>query len=121
MKILAVDDSSVMRRIMGNAVQLLGYELLEAGDGVSALKILEKEYENIALILLDWNMPQMNGPEFIKYYKADDRFKNIPFMMVTTESDRQNVISAVKMGAINYLCKPFTQQDLTIKIMESLE
>ncbi|MFP4459799.1 MAG: response regulator [Candidatus Zixiibacteriota bacterium] len=120
MKILSVDDSKVMRMIISNAVDLLDYDFLEAQNGKEALKILEDQYKDIKLILIDWNMPEMNGPELIENLKNDERYKSIPFMMVTTENERLHIIQAVKAGAKNYVTKPFTQQDLTVKIMETL-
>ena len=120
MKILSVDDSATIRRIIHNITDVLGYDFLEAKDGVEALEILEKEYADIGLVLLDWNMPNMDGFTALKRIKADERYKNIPVTMVTTEGERTKVVQAVSAGASNYLVKPFSQEDLSTKIMESL-
>lgn len=120
MKILSVDDSATIRRIIKNIVDVLGYEFLEAADGQAALDILAKEYADVGLVLLDWNMPVLNGYDTLKAIKADGRFKNIPVTMVTTESERIRVIEAIKAGAKNYVTKPFTQDELTNKIMQCL-
>lgn len=119
-KILSVDDSAVIRRIIRGAVEMLQYSFLEAGDGFSALALLETEYQEVELILLDVNMPGMSGLDLLERLKQDERFKSIPVMMVTTESERTRMIRALKAGAVNYVCKPFTQEELTTKMVESL-
>jgi len=120
MKILTVDDSRAIRMIIGGVVATLGYEVVEADCGVSALKVLSGSSDDIGLVLLDWNMPGMNGLEVLKAIKADERFKDIPVMMVTTEGEKKNIIQAIQAGATNYLIKPFTQEELAAKIMECL-
>lgn len=119
-KILSVDDSRIMRSIMRGAVEALGYDFLEAADGVEGLAVLEGESAEVDLILLDVNMPNMDGFTMLEKLKQDDRFGHIPVMMVTTESERVQVIRGIKAGAANYLCKPFTQEDLSTKIVETL-
>jgi two-component system, chemotaxis family, chemotaxis protein CheY len=120
MKILSADDSVMIRKVIKNAVEVLGYGFLEARDGREALDILEKECADVGLILLDWNMPRLNGLEVLKKVKADDRFKAIPIMMVTTEVERAKVIEAISAGAKNYVMKPFSHEDLMAKIMQSM-
>lgn len=119
-KILSVDDSSIVRKIIRNAVEAMEYELLEAYDGKEALSILETNYNDIALILLDWNMPGMGGFDFLKAVKSHFLFKSIPVMMITTESEKDSIIKAVQAGISNYLLKPFKNEELTRKIMETL-
>ncbi|NLN40455.1 MAG: response regulator [Clostridiales bacterium] len=120
MRVLSVDDSAMVRKIIRGAVEVLDGDLLEASDGIEALELLEKQYKYIDLILLDWNMPRLNGMEVLKKLKADRRFRSIPVMMVTTESERQNIVSAIQQGAIHYLIKPFTIEELIKRIMECL-
>ncbi len=120
MKILSIDDSGIIRKIIKSSVGVLGYDFIEAEDGEEALKLLSDEYNEIGLILLDWNMPGLDGYELLKILKSDDRYKEIPVMMVTTESEKSNIIRAIKAGAINYLTKPFSNEDLLTKIMECL-
>lgn len=120
MKILSVDDSSIIRRIINGTIEVLGYEMLEASNGEEALDVLSKNHEEIALILLDWNMPGMNGFELLCKIKEDQTLSRIPVMMVTTESERNNIIKAIKAGAKHYVTKPFTQEDLATRIMECL-
>ena len=119
-KVLSVDDSGVMRRIIGRTVDVLGYGFLEASNGVEGLGVLAKHHADIALIILDVNMPEMDGFEFLARVKASPQFQAIPVMMLTTESERGKIIQAIKAGAVNYICKPFTPEDLTVKITESL-
>jgi two-component system, chemotaxis family, chemotaxis protein CheY len=120
MKILSADDSVMIRRVIKNAVDVLGYAFLEAKDGQEAVDIVDKEYADIGLILLDWNMPRLNGLDVLKKLKSDERFKKIPVMMVTTEVERAKVIEAISAGAKNYVMKPFSHEDLVAKIMQCL-
>ena len=117
MKILSVDDSAIIRKIIRNGVELLDYEFIEAGDGQEALAILEESYNDIGLILLDWNMPGMDGLDFLQKIKENSVMQYVPVMMVTTESEKENIIKAIQAGAINYMVKPFTIEELTKKIV----
>lgn len=117
-KILSVDDSSIIRKIIRSSVEVLNYSLLEASSGNEALSILVREHESIKLILLDWNMPGMNGLELLKIIKKDNLYRNIPVMMVTTEGEKENIVKAVQAGVANYLLKPFTSEELTKKVMQ---
>jgi two-component system chemotaxis response regulator CheY len=120
MKVLSADDSTMIRRVIKNAVDVLGYGFLEAKDGQEAIEIMEKEFSDVGLILLDWNMPRLNGLEVLKKLKADNRFKNIPVMMVTSEVERSKVIEAITIGAKNYVMKPFSHENLIAKISQTL-
>lgn len=119
-KVLSVDDSGVMRRIIGRTVDVLGYGFLEASNGLEALEVVAKNHEDIALIILDVNMPEMDGFEVLGKLKKDKAYKSIPVMMLTTESERSRIVEAIQAGAVNYICKPFQSEDLTVKIAESL-
>jgi two-component system chemotaxis response regulator CheY len=120
MKILTVDDSRMIRTIIKGVIETLDYEAVEAECGAAAMEVLEKDAADIALVLLDWNMPGMNGLEVLQAIKANDALKHIPVMMVTTEAEKSNIVRAIQSGAVNYLTKPFQQQDLVTKIMECL-
>lgn len=119
-KILTVDDSRVMQRIISGSIEMLDYEPLKANNGQQALEVLKEHSEDVALILLDWNMPIMNGYETLVAIKASSKFRGIPVMMVTTEREQANVVKAIQAGAKHYLTKPFSQQDLATRIMECL-
>ncbi|HBF38653.1 MAG TPA: response regulator [Firmicutes bacterium] len=120
MKVLSVDDSAIVRKIIRGAVEVLNYDFLEAGDGAEALEVLEKEWQETILILLDWNMPGMNGYECLVALKKHPEFQTIPVMMVTTESEKDNIVKAIQAGAAHYMTKPFTIEELIKKIMECL-
>ena len=119
-KILSADDSLLMRTIIRRVVESLGYDFLEAADGRAALEAIESHHEDIHLVLLDVNMPEIDGFAALKAIKGDERYKNIPVMMVTTESERAQIIRALKIGAVNYVTKPFSHEELSTKIVESL-
>ncbi|MDD3268940.1 MAG: response regulator [Syntrophomonadaceae bacterium] len=119
-KILSVDDSAIVRIMIKKGVEAMGYECLEASDGQEALEVLGRECKEISLILLDWNMPGMNGMEFLNIIKADTRYKGIPVMMVTTESEKASIVKAIQSGVANYMLKPFTEEDMKKKVMACL-
>jgi len=119
-KVLSVDDSGVMRRIIGRTVDVLGYGFLEAANGLEALDVVAKNHNDILLIILDVNMPEMNGFEVLERLKADPTYKSIPVMMLTTESERSRIVQAIQAGAANYLTKPFSQDDLVTKMAACL-
>ena len=114
MKILVVDDSSTMRRIICNTLKQLNQnEIVEAGDGLEGLDAL-KAKPDVGLILTDWNMPNMNGLDFLTKVRAEKA--TLPVVMITTEAEKQNVVTAIKAGANNYIVKPFTPEVLKEKI-----
>jgi two-component system chemotaxis response regulator CheY len=120
MSILVVDDFATMRRIVRNILKQLGYENIhEADDGSSALEILKRE--KIQFIISDWNMPQMSGIELLKTVRATEEWKDLPFLMVTAEGQKENVIEAVKNKVNNYIVKPFTPEILMEKIGKIFE
>lgn len=119
--ILSVDDSSTLRKMVRSVVEGLNYDFLEAADGKEALSIISKEYERIALILLDWNMPEMNGIEFLTELKKGSLYKGIPVLMVTTMGEKSNILRAIQAGAANYLLKPFSGDELKTKIRQTLK
>ena len=117
-KILSIDDSATMRMMLRKTVEELGYEFLEASEGNKGLQVLSNQAENIYLILLDWNMPGMNGLEFLQKVKTNIQYQSIPIIMVTTEAEKENVIKALQYGVKNYILKPFTNEELTQKIKQ---
>jgi two-component system chemotaxis response regulator CheY len=120
MKILSVDDSTTMRRIIGRVVGMLGYDFIEASNGAEALALLEKDCSDIGLVIMDINMPEMDGITALQTIKANPALKHLPVMMVTTDSDRARIIQAVQAGAANYVTKPFTHDDLVSKIAATM-
>ncbi|MCX6937016.1 MAG: response regulator [Verrucomicrobia bacterium] len=120
MKILVVDDSAVMRRIVASSAALLGADCTGAGDGAQAIAQLESDPAGFQLVCLDWNMPVMGGLEFLYTLRNDPRWKDLPVLMITTEGSRDSIIAALKAGATGYLTKPFNQQDLQSKMIDCL-
>lgn len=116
MKILIVDDFPTMRRIVKTLLKQNGYQnFVEAEDGVKAFETL-KSQPGIEFVVSDWNMPNMTGLELLKAVRADKKFKKMPFLMVTAEAEKENIIEAVKSGVSNYVVKPFTGQTLAEKM-----
>ncbi|WP_373072461.1 response regulator [Sulfurimonas sp.] len=116
MKILVVDDSSTMRRIIKNTLARLNYkDVLEGADGVEGWDAINAN-PDVEMLITDWNMPEMNGLELVKKVRADDRFTDLPIIMVTTEGGKAEVITALKAGVNNYIVKPFTPQVLKEKL-----
>ena len=117
--VLVVDDFATMRRIIKTSLKKLGFNnVVEAEDGQDALNAMKKD--NFCLIISDWNMPNMTGIEFLRAVRGDDRFKNIPFIMVTAEGQKQNVVEAVNSGVSNYIVKPFSPETLGEKLKKVL-
>jgi len=114
MKFLVVDDSATMRRIVVNSLRRIGYEdCIEAADGAEALGVFDASVE---FVITDWNMPNMGGLDFVRRLRATDAGTNVPILMVTTRSVRDDIIQAAQAGVNNYVVKPFTPQVLKEKI-----
>lgn len=120
MRILSVDDSAATRLFIKKAIDILDFDFLEAGDGKEGLEVLARENGKVDLILLDRHMPVMDGMEMLVALKSNESYKDIPVTMVTVETERDEIHNAIEQGAKNYLIKPFTQEKLIGKIMESL-
>lgn len=119
MKILLVDDSKMMRNIQKKVLDGLGgVEYAEAGDGVEALKILASTTGGFQLILIDWNMPNMDGITLVRQIRTTD--KKTPLIMVTTEAEKSRIMEALKAGVNNYALKPFTPEALLEKVKQTL-
>ena len=117
MRILIVDDSQTMRNIQKSTLKQLGHtDFAEAGDGQDALSRVD--VFNPDLILVDWNMPVMDGITFVKQYRAKGR--KVPIIMITTEAEKTRVVEAIKAGVNNYLVKPFTPESLGQKVTETM-
>jgi two-component system chemotaxis response regulator CheY len=115
-KAMIVDDSRAMRMILRRALAELGYGAAEAGNGQEALALLEQQGESVSLMLVDWNMPVMCGLDLVKAVRADRRFRGIPLIMVTTETEIDHISQALEAGANEYVMKPFTKEVLEDKL-----
>ena len=119
MTVLVVDDFSTMRRIVKNILRDLEFkEILEAEDGTAAVKILESQ--KVDLVVSDWNMPKMSGLELLKWVRANETTQAMPFLMVTAEAQKENIIEAAKAKVSNYIVKPFTAETLAEKLKKIL-
>jgi len=113
MKILVVDDSTTMRRIIANSLKAAGFDdIVEAGDGAEALKTMA----GVELVLTDWNMPNMDGLSLVKELRGDPAHAGLPIIMVTSEGAREEVMEALSAGVNDYIVKPFTKDVLAVKV-----
>ena len=119
-KISIVDDFVTVRKLIKNYLKEFGYRnTVEAEDGALAMKALKSQ--TIDFIISDWNMPNMSGIELLIAMRADIDFCKIPFLMITAEAAKDNIIEALKAGVSNYIVKPFTPAKLNEKIVQILE
>jgi len=115
MKVLVVDDFATLRRIIKNVLKQIGFiNILEADDGTAALGVLKEN--KVDLIISDWNMPKMNGLDLLKTVRKEEATKKVPFVMVTAEAQKDNVLQAVQAGVSNYIVKPFTADAVKEKL-----
>jgi two-component system chemotaxis response regulator CheY len=117
-KALVVDDSRTMRRILGRMLEDFGYTVFQAGHGLEGLEVIERESEAgpFTLILADWNMPEMNGLDFVRALRKDARSHATAVMMVTTETQVEQMVKALAAGASEYVMKPFTKEVIEDKL-----
>lgn len=112
---LVLDDSRAMRMILGRILREIGYDVVDAADGREGLAVLrEGPLPEIALI--DWNMPEMNGLEFVNAVRAEQAWRDMTLMMVTTESEASQIVKALAAGAHEYVIKPFTKEAIVEKL-----
>ena len=120
LRILVVDDSPTMRRIIVGQLNQAGYyDVGDAEDGLDALDELEDGGYNF--VLTDWNMPNMDGLQFIREVRSREKFKDLPILVVTTRNAKQDVMTAIKEGANNFVVKPFGPSTLNEKITKVLQ
>jgi two-component system chemotaxis response regulator CheY len=115
MRALVIDDSSSMRAILRQYMRQLDYEVVEACNGQDALKRCE-EVRDIDIALVDWNMPVMNGLDFVRAVRARKEYDGVKLMMVTTENDAEHIETALSAGANEFVMKPFTYEVLEEKV-----
>ena len=115
MRALVIDDSKAIRAILGKMLRDMGCEVEEAEDGRVALEVLKKEAP-LDIALVDWNMPEMNGYDFVKAVRAMREYDELRLMMVTTENEISKMIEALDAGADEYVMKPFTKEIIVEKL-----
>ena len=115
MHALVVDDSRAMRSILARLMTGLGFEVSQAGDGAEALSVIDGGVRP-DVVLVDWNMPVMDGLTFIKTVRSRDDLRDISLMMVTTESEQAQIVRALAAGAHEYVIKPFSDEVIAEKL-----
>jgi two-component system chemotaxis response regulator CheY len=115
MRAVVIDDSRAIRKILGKRLQEAGYDVVEAGNGREALEVLGTAGK-VRLALIDWNMPEMNGLEFIRAVRHQHEYEGMVLLMVTTETEMSQMVRAPAAGANEYLMKPFTINALNEKL-----
>ena len=113
---MVVDDSKAIRMILSKTLAEVGFDVCEASNGKEALAVFAREGSDISLVLVDWNMPQMDGLEFVKRLRADPRHSSVVLMMVTTETEVEQMVKALEAGANEYVMKPFTKEIIEDKL-----
>ncbi|PIQ98184.1 MAG: response regulator [Nitrospinae bacterium CG11_big_fil_rev_8_21_14_0_20_56_8] len=115
MRILVIDDSRAIRLILSQILKQLGFEVAEASNGQEALDKL-KEAGKFEMAMVDWNMPVMNGYDFVVAVRSNPAYNDMRLMMVTTETEMSQVIKALEAGANEYVMKPFTKEMIQEKL-----
>jgi two-component system chemotaxis response regulator CheY len=115
MRALVIDDSRAIRLMVGKTVRELGFEVLEAGNGVEGLAQLQAA-GRVDLVLVDWNMPEMDGYQFLLAARGNSAWRDMPIIMVTTETEMSQMQRALDAGASEYIMKPFTRDILREKL-----
>ena len=113
---LVIDDSRTIRSILSKKLVHLGFKVSDAENGQEALDILH-ETPLISLALVDWNMPVMNGLEFVKAVRAEKAYDKLTIVMVTTETETSQMVAALNAGANDYIMKPFTDEIIVERLM----
>ena len=115
MRALVIDDSRAIRMIIGRVLKANGFGVVEACHGREALDYLEGE-DKFDLAMVDWNMPEMNGYEFVQAVRADPSYNDLCVVMVTTEAEMSQVVKALEIGANEYIIKPFSKEAIEEKL-----
>ena len=119
MKCLLVDDSRTMRNIQKKVMSTMpGVEFAEAGDGLEALSVIAATPGGFGLMIVDWNMPNMDGITLVKKVRETD--KRTLMIMATTEAEKSRVLDAIRAGVNNYVVKPFTAESFLEKVNQTL-
>lgn len=124
-KILVVDDMPTIRELVKNNLKSMGFKkILEAENGDDAMRVLKANdlgADKIQFVICDWNMPAKSGLDFLKEVRAESKWINLPFVMLTSESERANVTQAVMAGVSQYIVKPFAGKDFEMKLTAAWE
>ncbi|NTW16434.1 MAG: response regulator [Syntrophaceae bacterium] len=121
MKVIIADDSRMIRNIIDKTISTIGCEAIHATNGREVLDLLGTRSEEVELILLDWNMPVLNGLDVLKSMQNNGQYQKIPVLMISTESEEDRIAQIMNAGAWGYLSKPFTPERLINTIRHTLE
>lgn len=113
---MVIDDSKAMRMILASTLAELGYEVSTAANGQEALECLKEQKPGLQLMLVDWNMPGLDGLEFVKRVRTIPFYASSALMMVTTETEVEQMAKALEAGANEYVMKPFTAEIIADKL-----
>ena len=112
---MVIDDSRAVRMILSRTLKKIGYEVCEDANGKDALALLAAG-QSVSLILVDWNMPELDGLEFVKCLRSDTQYSSVKVVMVTTETEVDRIVTALDAGANEYVMKPFTSDVICDKL-----
>jgi two-component system chemotaxis response regulator CheY len=116
-KVMVVDDMMTMRKLVSKVLKEVGFkDISEAKDGAEAWTLISAANPPFGLVVSDWNMPNCSGLDLLRRVRADSRFKTLPFLMVTAEAEKHQIVEAVQAGVTNYVIKPFTPDILREKL-----
>lgn len=122
LKVLIADDHFLIRQFVRNTLQDSKVTNVQtAADGNEAIDLVQKAYEGnqpYDIVFLDWNMPTISGIEVLNYFRARPEYAQTAFVMLTAESEQQNIMKAIKAGATSYIIKPVSPSDLSKKLFE---
>ncbi len=119
-RILVCDDMLTMRKLVTKALKDLGFtDFIEAADGKLGWDALTAANPPVQLVVSDWNMPNMSGLEFLKKVRSTDPYKKLPFVLLTAEAEKNQILEAIQSGVSNYIVKPFTVDMLKQKLSDT--
>ncbi|MEE9553739.1 MAG: response regulator [candidate division Zixibacteria bacterium] len=119
-KIILADDSLLMRGILSDEVRKKGLIPIQAENGAEVLVKLRDHGADVVMIVLDWNMPVMDGYEALQKVRVKKEFNHIPILMATADGDERDVLKAIKAGASGYLVKPFSPKEFSDQIVKCI-
>jgi two-component system chemotaxis response regulator CheY len=115
-KALVVDDSRAVRMIISRTLSEAGFDVVQAANGKLALDVIDREGSSIDLAMVDWNMPEMSGIDFVKHLRARPELASLRVVMVTTETETEQMLHALSLGVDEYIMKPFTTEMVVEKL-----
>ena len=115
-KVLVVDDARAVRIVISKMLLELGFDVLQASSGPEALGVMARQGTSVGLALIDWNMPHMTGLELVHQLRDNPAYRDVQIMMVTTETEIEQVCAALEAGVNEYLMKPFTREAVADKL-----